>query len=1025
MTNNRRQKEIVEWERFEHHSVKEHMRLYDGHIAWHSSVIPENELYEAGVIHSFNKHRMNRIRMRNEGKPFHYRDYGMDFLAKSSSGTYHACQAKHYTTRKVTAKDIGSFFAILMGQIPNTGYLYTSGRIEINLKECIQNSNGKLVHHSLQFKAPCAERPIAEPVLSLRTYQEEAVAAALVPGKNVLDIACGLGKTLILGHVLKASSHSHVICVAPLRMSVQNLMDRIGAFLPTHRHFLVDSDAGGTTDPDAVRAALEDTSPMVLYTTVASFQEVVHPVASHSEYLIVDEVHNTVHSNKMCAAINVYENSLCMSATIPEELYEKVDATCVYKYNVASGIRNGYICDYEIVIPFLVTTADETPNTYVDVKTPTELEGEGDWIFRALFLATGMFLYGSKRCIVYLPTCEDCEAFKQAMLLVMERHHGSSLWCESITHALGASARSQRLDAFQNDSTCDKYVLLSVRILDEAVDLPKCDSEYITHIGDSTSDIRTVQRLLRGSRLDPANPSKKNHLFLWTDDRSKAVNALSLLKETDPTFHTKIHTTHVNYDKNEEKIQRQSNHTQMGELSTYMEVQCRTINERWEARRLHWVEQYERLGHPPKGVLKEIDFEQHRAAQWKNNMCNANKGVGTQRLTAEQKCRLTNTLGWLWDFDPFEKAYEHWVAQYERLGYPPKKVKKETDLNQWRAAEWQGRMRIANKGVGTQKITAEQRDLLTNTFGWQWKLPDAFEKSYKHWVAQYERLGHPPKHIEKHIDSEQRRASQWQTNMQSANKSVGSQRITTEQKDILTNTTGWRWKKPDAFEISYKHWVEQYKRLGFPPKEVKKDADLEQRRAALWQGNMRKAYMGKDRHKINTKQKHRLTNTLGWLWKEPDAFEEALKHWIAQYERLGHLPKFVKKIIDPEQHRAASWQSAMRSNFKRIGPKKPKQSNFTTEQKNRLTNTTGWLWKEPDAFEEALKHWIAQYERLGHSPKRVKKEIDPEQLRAASWQSQMRIALNHIRPIKSKRSKITDEQKIRLTNIPGWLWTSK
>jgi superfamily II DNA or RNA helicase len=648
-----RQKEMAEWLLFEHRALNEHVQCY-GHVAWHASVLPENELYEAGLIHNFNEHRMNRIRMRREreGKAFQYRDYGMDFLAKSPSGTYHACQAKHYTTRKVTANDVGTFLAILMGQLPNTGYLYTSGPVEVNFRECVQNSKGRIIHHSLPFKAPRAAPAVPEPALALRPYQVAAIEAAMVPGKNVLDIACGLGKTVILGHILKATSNTRIICAAPMRISVQNLMDRLSAFLPTHRHLLVDSDAGGTTDLEVVRTALADASPLVIYTTFSSLLEVVHPVATQREYLVVDEVHNVVHRTGMCAVIDAYAQSLCLSATIPEELYEQVDATCIYRYNVAEGIRDGYICDYEVVLPYIVTAAEGS--THVDVRVPAELGDDANaWIPKALFLATGMFLYGCRRCVVYLPSCDDCDAFKAAMSTVMERYHGSTLWCESITHAVGAKERTRLLDAFQTDDAFDKYIVASVRILDEAVDLPACDSEYITHIGDATSDIRTVQRLLRGSRLDPSNPSKKNHLFIWTDDTSRVVNALSLLKEADPTFHSKMRVLHTDYDSSHQVSRREDVKTQMGELRNYLEVRCMTLAERWEVRRLEWVAQYERLNRVPK--QKATDPDEKRASQWQSTMRRAYaKFIGrdvktNSTITADQVDILTNTPGWLWD----------------------------------------------------------------------------------------------------------------------------------------------------------------------------------------------------------------------------------------------------------------------------------------------------------------------------------------------------------------------------------------
>jgi len=1007
-----RQKEAQEWERFEYHSLNEHKRLH-GHDVWHSKVIPENELFEAGLIHTFNQRRMDRIRLRSESEAFQYRDYGMDFLAKSPAGTYHACQAKHYTSRKVSANDLGTFLAVLMGQIPNAGYLYTSGPIEINFQECIRNSKGAIVHRELPFRAHRATPPIAEPSLHLRPYQTEAITAALAPGKNVLDIACGLGKTLILGHVLKARRPNRVICVAPLRISVQNLLDRISVFLPMYRHILVDSDAGGTTDADALREALEDQKPVVIYTTFASFKNVVHPIANKSEYLVVDEVHNAVHSDDLCAMINAYADSLSLSATIPEEFYEKVDAKRVYKYNVAEGIRNGYICDYEIVLPYVVTTAEG--GTHIDVKVPTELEDAGTWVDKALFLATGMFLYGSRRCVVYLSSCADCDAFKVAMRAVMERYHGSTLWCEAITHTDSASVRSKMLDAFQNDEAFDKYVIASVRILDEAVDLPKCDSEYITCIGDATSDIRTVQRLLRGSRLDPSNPSKKNHMFMWTDEFCKAVNALSILKETDPTFlGTKVRMIHMDYESANDGAQRLANGKKLGELTRFMESRCMTVTERWEVRRLEWVAQYERLGHTPRRVQDGTDLQQKNAAIWQTYCRQAHKGTISSKLTVEQKERLNSTPGWLWEeCDPFEVGYVNWVAQYERLGHLPKSVGKDIDLDQNRAARWQSITRGAKKDG---KLTMEQEKRLDNTLGWLWAIPDPFEEEYAHWVDQYKILGHLPKTVCKTKDPDQYRATAWQAFTRSATK-MGHKRygkLTSEQRECLDNTPGWLWKAVDKFEQGYIRWVEQYERLGHSPKLVDKATDSEQYAALKWQSQIRLKNKGFARcGKLTLEQKQLLENTPGWIWGEPDAFEKGYEHWVIQYKRLHRAPKIIKKTIDPEEFRAARWQNVIR------GKKKGGKKTLTHEQIERLNSTPGWLW-EIDAFEQGYSNWVVQYQKLGHTPRLVDKGVDPDQRRAYTWQCCVRLTNNGF-----GLGKLTCDQKYILNNTSGWLWKSR
>jgi len=109
---------------------------------------------------------------------------------------------------------------------------------------------------------------------------------------------------------------------------------------------------------------------------------------------------------------------------------------------------------------------------------------------------------------------EECKIFSQILKNICEKYHGIKLWTSSITSKTKPENRNKALTIFQNGSENSLYILNSVRILDEAIDIPKCDSEFIGYVGDTTSDIRTIQRLMRGSRLDIYNRNKINNLFV-------------------------------------------------------------------------------------------------------------------------------------------------------------------------------------------------------------------------------------------------------------------------------------------------------------------------------------------------------------------------------------------------------------------------------------------------------------------------------------------------------------------------------
>jgi len=529
----RRSKERNDGVAFERFCVKHHRDAF-GHDVWHNSVIPEEELFEAGMIHDFNRHRLNRIARSRElaGKAVLYSDYGMDFLAKETTPEqviYHAGQAKNYADRRVSAKDIGSFLAILMGQIRNPGYLYTTTQLEVNLRETVQNMRGQVIHANLkrQFEEDIirssginSNTPLEERDRPLRPAQQEAVDIACgKTGQIAIEACCGFGKTLVTGHICNRSKdiYPRFVFIAPLRISVKNLYDRIQPFLEGYQCLLVDSDSGGTTDPDVVDDALAKSAsvafsshPLAIFSTFKSAEDVLksifekHPSLLDTTYLVVDEVHNMVHQDGVCSFYQMFQKSMALSATIPEEFYEKFeDVERVFQYGVAQGIQEGYICDYEVLLPHII---------YHPEYRVLSTDDTNEYAIKCMFLLTGMLRVGSRRCIVYLPSQRDCDVFNDTITKMARDEHGLRLWTEKVIAETRTVERERILCEFQkenNEEEFDMRILASVRILDEAVDIPRCDSEFITNVSDHTCEIRTVQRLMRGGRLDPCNPERR------------------------------------------------------------------------------------------------------------------------------------------------------------------------------------------------------------------------------------------------------------------------------------------------------------------------------------------------------------------------------------------------------------------------------------------------------------------------------------------------------------------------------------
>ena len=868
---------------FEHYCVQHHRAKY-GHTVWHASVIPEAELFAAGVFHNYNSRRMLRnAALRNARTPggitSPYVDDGIDFLVKkpdedpTKRAAYYPGQAKNYAKKAVCGKDLTGFFSnMLIMRAP--GYLYTTTRLDCRLRENLMQYPDMYTHEELDFDPTTFALTQAishsdETTYDLRDYQKDAVSAILErlgqdeQTKMILHVGCGLGKTLIAGRVLYEIKNKRkpyiYVCIAPLRVSVTNLKDRLSPFFtaiassssaPQFRTLLVDSDSGGTTDPIHIGNVLKTREPIVIFATYESFfglltQEFGEYLADEDAFLVADEMHNL--TKAQCSVVNEYQTSLLMSATVPEQLKEVLDATEAYRYTMADGIKNGFLCDYEVYLPLLkraptptATPTDSeaaTPTTSAGAAEPEEDEEDAsdgdeeddgasdgdasdgndnedaeddgrertaadvefpagfptdDVTAKALFLCTGMLQTGSRRCIVYLRSTDECAQFNRMFRRVCEEYQGLRPWIAQMDHTVGAARRSEILRTFQADSDeHDLFVIASVRILDEAVDIPRCDSEFIAHVGDRASDIRTVQRLQRGGRLDPKNPSKCNCLFVWTDEWSRAVNSLTLMRQEDPLFHKKLRTLSASYDRlGEPAVQRESR-VRAEELQAYAEVQCLTQKELFMKRANEFCALREQLGRKPSKYSS--DLEERFYGKWRDYQCRIKND---NKLPADRIAILETIPGWSWGKPRLHRDYGEVAAEYraicEKLGREPNE--RSSDLTEKFYGRWRNRQRsLKNKN----ELKADRIAILETIPGWSWGKPYKPRKkvAYGEIAAGYramrEKLGREPSECSS--DPEERRHAQWRNSQRSFKK---KNELLADSIAILEAIPGWSWGKP-------------------------------------------------------------------------------------------------------------------------------------------------------------------------------------------------------------------------------------
>jgi len=585
----RSKKEDIDWYKFELYSI-DHHRSKHNHKTWHWNDVPEDHLYNAGYIHNFNEHRLRRLSLFNNCKLKNkYKDYGLDGLSLDSNGIYNGLQMKCWNS-KVRANDIGTFQSVVSNRLcvknkDSKGYLYTKGKLEINLSEDLQNS--KTIFHEIISLRETEENDKKEEIneieLPLWRHQTKALEVLKNSGLILLEIICGTGKTNIVGHHLKTLEHDTIVCIAPLRVSVEQLQIRLSCF-SNRETLLVDSDSKGTTDVAIVKKFLKRKGQKIIFSTFDSAINVLDKILKDRSYIVCDEVHNTVNNEEICNFINSFESGTLLTATPPEELLEQIDISERYKYSLGDAIKDKLVCDYTVWLPYDINYT-KIPKELSEAKENLNKENEfNDLVLKALFLSNGMLKTGSRRCIVYCKNRQECDDFCYAIKTVLNNYHGIDSWTEKIDCETSSKKRLKILSDFQIGTNDRFYILTSVRILDEAIDIKKCDSEFIMHVGETSNDIRLVQRLMRGGRIDPKNVNKHNNLFIWSDNEDKKLfKMLSLLKEIDPNFHKKFRIISKDYDKQEKA--KKKIETKEIKLETELSVKCVSLEELWEIKK--------------------------------------------------------------------------------------------------------------------------------------------------------------------------------------------------------------------------------------------------------------------------------------------------------------------------------------------------------------------------------------------------------------------------------------------------------
>lgn len=203
-------------------------------------------------------------------------------------------------------------------------------------------------------------------------------------------------------------------------------------------------------------------------------------------FIIFDEFHNFSKNNIYDETNDLYKliyndsKKLFVSAT--PRIYElenndDIDVECIfgeklYDMSFNYAINNKLICDYILYIPVF----DDDINQNDDIK----------------FLFEIIKQHGNIKMIIYFDNSDKIIEYIDKVNIENE-FYDFNINIDMITCYDKKHVRKQKLNSFNNFNGIS--LLCSIKILDEAIDIPLCDSILINH--ESKNKVRNIQRISR------------------------------------------------------------------------------------------------------------------------------------------------------------------------------------------------------------------------------------------------------------------------------------------------------------------------------------------------------------------------------------------------------------------------------------------------------------------------------------------------------------------------------------------------
>lgn len=557
-----------EWRLFEKYCVQYYNSQGLGHA------IPFNRastdlLLECGYLRpeDIRGSRLDRL----EG----HKEWGLDAIGIRQDGGFDGLQFKCYSEGNYVCDSKIGRYAMAAGRMKfknsmNGGVLYIKKgtKLSRDVMSSLHRKEHGFIVKELEYDTPdtAEETPLQEIDFNPRPIQIKALDFLKTAPRSILYVACAVGKTYIISKHIKEMGFDRVIMAAPYIDQADQICRRVGAFLDEHPTMNYWS---GSSEFDVKRLKnfVSLNSKFIISTTFDSANEVYENVYEDIKkqknlktIVVIDEAHhlgfdkdkynttlNRAHKLAFEFPEDVHVSLLTATAPKAFEILKEERGFKEFRYTMSDAISDKNCCDYTISLPYI----EDQEETSVD-RTKVDMET------KARFHVTCMMHDGTTHGIVYCNDKDECREYVESFEKVCKEYMGVDCWTGIVVEDVALKERKRLFQEFQEDCVFQEKrlkVLMSVNILNEGINLPRCDNIYVTSISNNVKEstvARIVQRSMRAARIDANNPDKIAKIYVWTDgseeDESGMTKLLWSMQQEDPLIFDRVRYECTNYD---------------------------------------------------------------------------------------------------------------------------------------------------------------------------------------------------------------------------------------------------------------------------------------------------------------------------------------------------------------------------------------------------------------------------------------------------------------------------------------------